>query len=219
MAGQPFGAVLLWITAIGLFALAIWQTIEAIWGHRDRPAGFKRIRKRIGSAGRAVAYAAIGFAAVKNLIGSGGSSNGTEEGWTARLISAPFGRIVVAAVGIGIIALGIRLVRRGVTEKFTDDLAGGVGRGVIRLGQIGYTVKGIAFAIVGGLFGWAAVSYDPEKAGGLDDALRTVNGAPFGAGLLTLMALGLACFGVYCFGWARHPKVSTGTDKDKPQQT
>ena len=23
------------------------------------------------------------------------------------------------------------------------------------------------------------------------------------------MALGLICFGVYCFFWARHPKVST----------
>jgi hypothetical protein len=47
----------------------------------------------------------------------------------------------------------IRLVRRGVAEKFTDDLAGGVGRGVVRLGQVGYIDKGIAFAIVGGLFG------------------------------------------------------------------
>ena len=57
------------------------------------------------------------------------------------------------------------------------------------------------------------ITYDPEKAGGLDDALRTVNRAPFGAGLLTLMALGLACFGIYRFAWARHPKVSIDTDK------
>jgi hypothetical protein len=73
------------------------------------------------------------------------------------------------------------------------------------------------------LFGWAAITYDPEKdhlrpgeSRGLHDALRTVNRAPFGAGPLTLMALGLACFGIYCFAWARHPKVST--DTDKPQQ-
>ncbi len=30
MAQQPFGVVLLWITVIGLFALAVWQLIEAI---------------------------------------------------------------------------------------------------------------------------------------------------------------------------------------------
>ena len=82
-----------------------------------------------------------------------------------------------------------------------------------RLRLIGYIVKGAAFAIVGGLFGWAGITYDPEKAGGLDDALRTVNRAPFGAGLLTLMAFGLACFGICLFAWARHPKVSTDTDK------
>ena len=159
-----------------------------------------------------MAYAAIGVAAVKNLLGSGGSSNSTEEGWTARLMFAPFGRVVVGLVAVAIVVFGAGLVRRGVTRKFTDDLAGGVGRGVVRLGQIGYIVKGVAFAIVGGLFGWAAISYDPAKAGGLDDALRTVNGAPFGAALLTLMALGLACFSVYCFAWAWHPKVSTDTD-------
>jgi hypothetical protein len=27
--------------------------------------------------------------------------------------------------------------------------------------------------------------------------------------LLTVMALGLIAFGVYCFFWAHHPKVST----------
>ena len=91
-----------------------------------------------------------------------------------------------------------------------------MGRGVVRLGQIGYIFKRVAFAIVGGLFGWAAITYDLEKAGGLDDALRTVNRAPFGAGPLTLMALGLACFGIYCFAWARHPKVPpTPTNRSK----
>ena len=43
-----------------------------------------------------------------------------------------------------------------------------------------------------------------------------MNRAPFGAGLLTLMALGLACFRIYCYAWAGYPKVST--DTDKPQQ-
>jgi len=209
IAGGPFGATVLWITVIGLFALMIWQAIEAIWGHRDRPAGMKRIRKRVGSAGRAVAYAAIAVAAISTLRGTAQSGDGKEEGWTARLLSAPFGRVLVIVLGIVIVVMGVRLVRRGITKKFTEDLAGGVGPEVIRLGQAGYIVKGIAYVVVGGLFGWAAITYDAEKAGGLDDALRTVHDAPFGSILLTLMALGLVCFGVYCFFWARHPKVST----------
>lgn len=211
MAGQPFGAVLLWVVVIGLFALTIWQAIEAIWGHRDRPSGFKRIRKQIGSGGRAVSYAVIAVAAISTLQGSAESGDSTEESFSARLMSNTFGRLLVIAIGIGIVVLGVRLVVRGVKKKFTEDLAGGVSQNVVRLGQAGYIVKGIAYAIVGGLFGWAGITYDPEKAGGLDDALRTVHDAPFGAVLLTIMALGLVAFGVYCFFWARHPKVSTDT--------
>ena len=63
LAGQPFGAVLLWLVVVGLFAMAVWQLVEAIWGHRDRPSGIKRIRKRLGSAGRTITYAAIAIAA------------------------------------------------------------------------------------------------------------------------------------------------------------
>jgi hypothetical protein len=209
LASQPLGAATLWVVAIGLIALALWQIVEAIWGHRDRPAGVKRIRKRVGSAGRCIAYALLAAASISTLRGDSGSGE-SEESYTARLMGQPWGRIVVGLVAVAIVVLGVRLIRRGVKKKFTEDLAGGVSQGVVRLGQAGYIAKGIAFAIVGGLFGWAAATYDPEKAGGLDDALRTVNEAPFGAVLLTAMALGLMCFGVYCFFWAKNPRVSTG---------
>ena len=70
LAGQPFGAVLLWLVVIGLLAMAVWQLVEAIWGHRDRPSGIKRIRKRLGSAGRTITYAAIAIAAATTVLGS-----------------------------------------------------------------------------------------------------------------------------------------------------
>lgn len=173
MAQQPFGAVLLRITVVGLFALAVWQLIEAIWGHRDRPAGFKRTCKRLGSVGRAISYTVIAVAAIATLRGSAGSGDSSEESWSARLMSVAFGRVLVIAIGVAIIALGVRLARRGIKRKFTDDLAGGVGRNVLRLGMVGYIVKGIAYVVVGGLFGWAGITYDAEKAGGIDDAMRT----------------------------------------------
>ena len=37
----------------------------------------------------------------------------------------------------------------------------------------------------------------------MDDALSTIRDQPFGSVLLAIMAAGLACFGVYCFFWAR----------------
>ncbi len=211
LAQNAAGVVVLWLTVVGLFAMTAWQAAEAAWGHRDRPAGFKRIRKRLGSVGRAITYAAIAVAAITALQGASQSGDQKQEGWTARLLAMPFGRVLVGAVGLVIIVLAVRQVIKGVKQKFTEDLEGGLTPGVRRLGQAGYISKGVAMAVVGGLFGWAAITYDPSKAGGLDDALKTINSAPFGSVLLTVVALGLVCFGIYCFFWARHPKIDAGT--------
>ena len=55
-------------------------------------------------------------------------------------------------------------------------------------GRVGYVAKGVALAILGGLVIAAVVTADPEKAGGLDAALRTVGEQPFGQVLLVLTA-------------------------------
>jgi len=212
MAQNPVGLVVLWLTVVGLFTMTLWQAAEAAWGHLDKPAGFKRIRKRLSSVGRAVSYAAIAIAAIAAVRGTARSGDQKQEGWTARLMALPFGRLLVIALGAIIIAIAVRLVVRGAKRTFTKDLTGGVREPVLRLGQVGYISKGVAFAVVGGLFCWAALTYDASKAGGLDDALRTINSAPQGSVLLTVVALGLVCFGIYCFFWARHPKIDVSPD-------
>ena len=118
-------------------------------------------------------------------------------------MALPFGRVLVGAVGVAVIAVGISQIVKGVKQNFTEDLDHGVGQPVRRLGTVGYCAKGVALSIIGGLFGYAAITYDPEKAGGMDAALTTIRNQPFGTVLLAIMALGLACFGVYCFVWAR----------------
>lgn len=213
LADQPFGRAMLWITVLGLVALALWQLGTALWGYASED-GAKRMRKRLGSAGRVIVYGALALSALRIASGSGGSSGGDskEEGFTADVMTAPAGRVLVVAIGVAIIAVGVRHVHRGVTESFTHDLEGSAtsgdsGSAVLALGRVGYTAKGIAIGVVGILFGWAALSYDPDKAGGLDDALKTIRDQPFGPYLLTAVALGLAAFGLYCFAWARHART------------
>ncbi len=139
-------------------------------------------------------------------MGSGSSSGQSEETLSARLMSVPFGRILLAIVGLVVISVGISQIVKGVKRKFTDDLDGGVGEATLKLGIAGYCAKGVSLTIVGLLFGWAALSYDPKKAGGMDAALSTLRAQPFGTVLLTVMALGIAAFGLYCFAWARNAK-------------
>jgi hypothetical protein len=199
---QPLGGVLLWIMALGLFTLTIWQALEAVIG-REEPDRDGRLRRRLMSAGRAVVYLVLGVLAVGIATRAASGSGQGEETISAKLMSVPFGQILVAVVGAAVLGVGIAQIVKGVKQKFTEDLDRGAPAGVRRLGTVGYCVKGLAFCIIGGLFIWAAISYDPKKAGGMDDALSTVRDQPFGAVLLTIMAVGIACFGVYCFFWAR----------------
>lgn len=206
LASTPIGGVLMWVVVAGMAALVLWQAAEAIWGYREQDSG-KRTRKRLGSAGKAIIYGALGWSALSIAMGDGGGGGESEESMTSKVMSSGFGRIAVGIGGAVVIGFGVRLVIRGVKKKFLDELAGTPGTAVQKLGQIGFIAKGVALGLVGGLFLWAAISYDAEKAGGMDDALRTLAGAPAGMVLLTAMALGIAAFGLYCFAWARHAKA------------
>ena len=202
---QPLGVALLWAMAVGLFALCLWQVVEAVVGRTGlKPS--KKLRKRISSAVRSVVYLVLGLTAARIASGSGSSSGQGEETLSARLLSVPFGRLLLAAVGVAVIAVGVSQVVKGVKHKFTEDLDGGREATALKLGTVGYCAKGVALAIIGLLFCWAAWSYDPKKAGGMDAALAALREQPFGTALLTAMALGIAAFGLYCFYWARHAK-------------
>ncbi|MGC4944570.1 DUF1206 domain-containing protein [Kribbella sp. DT2] len=199
LADKPLGTVLLWIVALGLFALVIWKALELAYGHLDT-------EKKVSSAGRLGMYLVLGISAIRVAVGSGAGSSGGQQSMTAKLMENGAGRVLVVLVGLVIIGVGVRQLYKAYTKKFTEDLTGGVSSTTIKLGRVGYAAKGVAFFIVGALFAWAAIDYDPSKAGGLDTAMRTIKDQPFGAVLLTIMAVGLACFGVYCFSWSRNAK-------------
>jgi hypothetical protein len=213
VAEEPFGKALLWVVAAGLVALTIWQVMTAMWGHRSESDDKKRAAKRLAAVGRAVVYAAIGFSAARTAGGSGGKSQDAKgEGLTADLLSAPAGRVLVAAVGVTILFIAVRHVHRGLSDNFTHDLqaeatSGSSRSAVLMSGRVGYVGKGAAIGVVGLLFGWAALSYDADKAGGLDDALKTVRDQPYGPYLLTLVAIGFAAFGLFCFAWSRYVRT------------
>lgn len=207
LARTSVGLVSLYVVAAGFVALVAWQAMEALWGHRDR-TGAKRVRKRVTSVGKAVVYAALAGSAFKTATGSGSGGGGT-DGMTSRLMSLPAGPLLVGAVGLAIIGIAGAIAYRGVAESFRDDMEtdGQIGRDggtYVLLGKVGHVTKGVAIAIVGALFLYAAFTHDPKKSGGLDQALHKLLDQPFGAPLLVVIALGFACFGLFCLAWARH---------------
>ena len=208
LAQQPMGEFLVWMIAVGMFLLVLWRLLEFAFGFREESDDKKRWRKRITSLGKAVIYGALGVSAVKTATGSGSSGGGTDS-TTAKLMDLPAGQLIVGLIGLAIIAYGISLVVRGWTEKFREHLdaqgqSGKDGSAYVTLGKAGYIAKGIAIAIVGGLFGYAAITHEAKKSGGLDQALQTVLEQPFGPVLLIAIGLGIGAYGLFCFARAKH---------------
>jgi hypothetical protein len=204
---QPLGGVLIWVIAVGMFLLVAWRLLEFGLGHREESDNAKRWRKRFASLGKGVLYGALGWSAVKVAAGDG--SKGGTDSTTARLMNLPGGQLIVAGVGLAVIAYAGLLVWRGWTEKFTQHLdaegqTGKEGSAYVLFGKVGYIAKGIAISLVGGLFVYAAWTHRARESGGMDKALEVVLGYPFGQAILIAIGVGIACYGLFCFARARH---------------
>ena len=214
LAEQPLGRPLLWLLAVGLIALAAWQAAEVLrWRSRLSSSGDARkkaLEKTVKSVAKAVLYAALAVLAIRTATGGGGGGGGGQQ-QAAGVFGWPAGRWLVGLVGLVVIGVGVYLVHKGVSKRFLQEVDLGQAppqttRLVTRLGQAGFPAKGVSLAVVGGLLVYAAATFDPARATGLDGALRTILDAPFGKVLLTLVAIGIAAFGAYCFVRARYPE-------------
>jgi len=211
VAEQPFGKILLWLVAVGMVALALWQASEAIWGHHERMVG-KRVRKQVSSGAKAVLYAALGVSAALVALGSGSSSSQSQQQATSGVLAWPGGQVIVVIAALIIIGVGVAGVVKGVKKSFaeeidTSSMSPTARSAVARLGQVGYIARGLALGVVGGLLGYAAVTFDAQQAKGLDGAMRTILDQPFGQFLLTAVALGFVAFGLFAFLQARYRRM------------
>ena len=215
LAESPGGGPLLWVVGLGLFALALWQAAEVLRWRRSLASSGKQRRTALGRVAKSVAktvlYVLLGVLALQAANGNQKSGSESQESTTEGVLGLPGGRFIVAAVALVVIGVGGYLVHKGWTKKFLEgvdmsEASSSSRRTITRLGQVGYPAKGIALMIVGSLLGWAALTFDSEKATGLDGALHAVLEVPFGKWLLTLMALGFVAFGVFCFYRARYPE-------------
>jgi hypothetical protein len=125
------------------------------------------------------------------------------------------GRWLVILIGAGLVAAGVALAAYGLRKKFTRNLAmarasARTRKAVVFLGMAGNVGRGVVFGVAGGLLVAAGVSFDPDKAQGLDGSLRKIATTPLGPWLLVAVAAGLAIFGVYSCCGARWRVVRPG---------
>lgn len=210
LAAEPFGFALIIVIVIGLVAFGVWQGVAAVTGFRWA-TGWARTQRRIASGATAIGVLFVALIGVQLLVtGSSGSSSGGSQQTTASLLALPGGRLIVGVVAIVVLVIAGATAWTGIRGEFAEDLAwsrlpDALRRPVYWLGIAGHALRAVAFAVMGVLFGVAAVRADPGQAGGIDAALKTLAAQPFGLVLLLVVALGFVAYGLYCGAdaWAR----------------
>ncbi len=212
LADKPFGAVLLWALGIGLVGMALWRLSEALFGVTGKDG--RTARKRLPAAARCVFYAFVAYSVLAFAAGSGGggSSDRQSRDVTAKVMEMPAGQWLVGLAGAGIVVAGVVIAVQALRRSYHKKLKLGelnprTRRLVDVTGVGGGAARGIVFAVAGGFAVRAAVDYEPDKAKGLDDTLRSFADTPLGPWLLVLVAAGLVLFGVFSFALARWRRV------------
>lgn len=208
---QSYGQILLGIVILGLIGYVSWRFIQAIMNPEN-----KKTYQRVGYAASGLVYAFLAFSGLRMLIpslsggsGSGGSGGGQgRELLVAKALQQPFGQVIVGIFAAIIIGKGVYQIYRAISGKFKGTIKEGEmsteERHVfMRAGRVGYAARGVVFGIIGYFLVRAALQSDPSEAGGTDQVFSFLssNGGPY---ILAVIAIGLACYGVFMFVKSRY---------------
>lgn len=205
---------LLVLVAIGLAGYALWRFVQAVLDPEGKGTDPKGLAVRGMRVASGIVYSGLAITAARLASGSGGGRGGGEGsvGFTANLMSKPFGRWLVVLAGLAVIVSAFYQLKESYTKKFRErlklqEMNADEERLATRTGQLGLAARGIVFLIAGWFLVQAGLRFDPSQARGLGGALETLASQPYGPWLLGLVALGLVAFGAYSFLEARYRRI------------
>jgi hypothetical protein len=199
---MPFGKALLAVVALGLVAYSLWCFIGAGLDLDSKGTDAKGWTARAAQIISGVVHLTLAFSATALALGSESSAGGDDrtEHWTAALMQQPFGRWLVALVGVVVIAVGVTHFITAVRGKYKENVRyTQMAQRLDPMLKLGLIAHGVVVALVGIFFIWAAWTADPSRAGGMRDAMLIVRHADASQTLFTALGLGLIGFATYCF--------------------
>ena len=196
----PLGVLLLGLLALGLVCFAGWRMLQALADVDGHGRDAKGLLRRAVYGGNAVFYLALAAWAVAIAVGwtRGGGERDVHH-WTAWLMNMPFGRVLVALVGLGIAAAGIAIGVRGFRPHVAQELTltpprERIAEPLFRFGEFG---RAFAFLLIGLFVLIAAIEHRAAEAKGLAGALQALQQQPYGWAALGATALGFVAFGIF----------------------
>lgn len=211
----PFGRILLALIAAGLGGHILWRLAQGFLDADNVGTDAKAVVRRSGSLVSGAANLFLALTAGRIAIGqSSGAEGGGEEKASAWLLQQPFGGILLGNVAVLVIVAGAVQVSRALTRKYRDRLRLDSSHAWLdSVCAFGLIARGTLIVIVGGFTGYGAITFSPERAGGMSDALDYVRPLPLGPWLYGLAAIGLIAFGGYSIIQARYRHINVTAHK------
>ncbi|MGR3794962.1 DUF1206 domain-containing protein [Vannielia sp. SX4] len=192
-----WGTPLLWLIALGLWAYMVWRLVDAALDFEDYGRDLKGVVARAGLIVTGVIHGAIGVSVAGLALRGGDGEGGGTQSMTAQLMAMPLGPWLVGAVGLVTIGAGVYYGYKGISEKYKEHIR--VTATAERLDPVlkfGCIAQGVVIAVIGVLICYAALTADPQAAGGVGEALGQIRAAPFGRVMLGVVSVGLVAFAV-----------------------
>ena len=208
LAEQPYGEVLIWLIAVGMGFLVVWRLLEFGFGYRDEQDDTKRWRKRADVArqgdhlrrprrqrreGRARRRIRRRHRLHDRQADGPARGSAHRRGDRRSRSSATASRWSSAAGPRSSPSTSTPRARPARTARRTSCSA-----------RWATSPRASPSPWSAACSCYAAVTHEAKKSGGLDQALQTVLGYPFGQVLLVAIGLGIAAYGLFCFARARH---------------
>jgi hypothetical protein len=208
---HTFGTIMLAALTVGLFGYMTWCVARALFNPEREPHDLKGYSKRVFRAGSGIAYGGLGVAAARLLVGMRARHTSARD-WSRWFMQQPFGKTLLAMIGIGIAVYGVTRVfkawKGGLKEELVlEGVAGRVAHSILAMGRIGHGVRGVVFIIIGVFAVIAAAHANPEEAKGIAESLSYLAGKPYGPYLLGIVAVGLIAYGLFQFIEARYRRI------------
>jgi hypothetical protein len=205
---QPFGAVLLWATALGLLCYALWNGVRAVLDPEHKGSDGKGALKRVGYAVSCIVHVFLAVFAAKLAYGAHAERGGAPSS-VSKLMALPLGTALVFVAGAVFVGFGLTQIYLAAKGKVGQQYASAplsrrLCTVVHRLARVGVLCRGLVFPVIGSSLIVAALEHNPREADGFGQALGRLAQGPLGMGLLTFIAAGLMAYGVHLFFVARY---------------
>jgi len=212
---QPFGKVLLPVIAAGLLCYAFWRIVQGFRDTENKGRRLKGIAQRTAYVISGLLYGSFAFYAAKLAVTDQKENGDSTQQLAGSLLEQPFGQWLAGGAALVMIAAGLAQCYRAVSGRYRKYVQEGnyghdhARRALIRTGMAGYIARGIVWLIIGWLFLRAAYTKAPGEAGDTGNALQWLGDHRYGGLILSVIAAGLVCYGIFMFVRARYQPLRT----------